>query len=67
MNEISREKLLEIVKTSLPKDAVDELDAFVREREAEARLPLSRSLGLREIVLEWARSRAANRREEKVG
>lgn len=67
MNEINRDKLLEVVQTRLPKEAVDELDGFVREREAEARLPLSRSLGLREIVLEWARSRAANRREEKMG
>jgi hypothetical protein len=68
VSEISREKLLEVVQTRIPKDAADELDAFVREREAEARLPLSRSLGVREILVEWARCRAANRAsKEKMG
>lgn len=41
--------------------AVKELDAYVREREREARVPLSRSLGIREILETWAADRAAAR------
>lgn len=67
MSEISREKLLEVVLTRLPKDVVDELDAFVREREMEARLPLSRSLGVREILVEWKRCRAARSTQKEMG
>lgn len=36
---------------------VEELDRYVREREREARVPLSRSLGLREVLDAWARDR----------
>jgi len=56
-----RDKLLEQVCARLSSDTVDEIDAYVREREREARLPLSRSLGVREILEAWVRERRASR------
>lgn len=52
-----REKLLEQVCARLSAETVAEIDAYVREREQEARVPLSRSLGVREILERWAASR----------
>lgn len=52
-----REKLLEQVCTRLSADTVEALDAYVREREREARVPLTRSLGVREIIERWAAER----------
>lgn len=52
-----REKLLEQVCTRLSADTVTELDAYVREREREAKVPLTRSLGVREIIERWAADR----------
>jgi hypothetical protein len=52
-----REKLLEQVCTRLSADTVEVLDAYVREREREARVPLTRSLGVREIIERWAAER----------
>ncbi len=54
-----REKLLEQVCTRLSADTVTELDAYVREREREAKVPLTRSLGVREIIERWAADRRA--------
>ncbi len=54
-----REKLLEQVCTRLSTDTVTELDAYVREREREAKVPLTRSLGVREIIERWAADRRA--------
>ncbi len=54
-----REKLLEQVCTRLSADTVTELDAHVREREREARVPLTRSLVMREIIERWAADRRA--------
>lgn len=56
-----RDKLLEQVCARLPSETVTELDAYVREREREARVPLSRSLGVREILEEWAEKRRRER------
>jgi hypothetical protein len=38
-----------------------ELDAYMREREREARMPLSRSLAVREILETWAIDRVSTR------
>lgn len=54
---MTREKLLQQVCVRLGDDVVAELDLYVREREREARIPLSRSLGVREILEEWATAR----------
>ena len=54
-----REKLLEQVCTRLSADTVTELDAYVREREREAKVPLTRSLGVREIIERGAADRRA--------
>lgn len=52
-----REKLLQQVCARLPEETVAELDRYVQERERAAQVPLSRSLGVREILEEWAISR----------
>lgn len=59
---VERDKLLEQVCARLSSDTVDELDSYVREREQEARLPLSRSLGVREILEAWVRTRREAKR-----
>jgi hypothetical protein len=58
-----RGKLLEQVCARLSSDTVDELDRYVREREQEARVPLSRSLGVREVLEAWAEERRRARGE----
>ena len=52
-----REKLLEQVCARVPVEVVDEIDAYIRAREREARVPLSRSLGVGEILVKWAHER----------
>lgn len=54
MNERAQGKLLEQVCTRLDDETVEELDRYVRERERAARIPLSRSLAVREILRDWA-------------
>lgn len=62
-----RDKLLEQVCARLSSETVAELDAYVREREREARLPLSRSLGVREILDAWAAERRASAEAKIAG
>lgn len=54
-------KLLHQVCARLNEATIAELDDYVRERQREARVPLSRSLGVREIVESWAAERRASR------
>lgn len=54
-------KLLHQVCARLNEQTLVELDAYVREREREARSPLSRSLGVREIMEAWAAARRDSR------
>lgn len=50
--ERERAKLTEQVTVRLDEELVARLDAYVRRRERETRLPLSRSMGVREILEE---------------
>jgi len=62
---MTREKLLEQLCIRISSETLGELDAYVRAREQEARVPLSRSLGAREILDDWAeegRRQASSRR-----
>lgn len=56
-----RDKLLERICARIEVDVLEEVDRFMREREREARVPLSRSLVVREILTTWAATRARAR------
>jgi len=58
---VDGEKLVAQVNVRLPESVVAELDGHQRERERVAQIPLSRSLVIREILVEWARVRVRAR------